>query len=91
MLICEKSTKELYEMDNSKLQQRLYVISRFESDGRIQLLKTINAEKDPFTENIKDFNKMPEKIRQSINKLNYLIKGKDFDLVNGEIIFLNKK
>ncbi|MEE1142081.1 MAG: HNH endonuclease domain-containing protein [Bacteroidales bacterium] len=90
LLIYDKNPKELYGMDRNQLQQRLYVISRFEGDGRIQLLKTINAEKEPKTESIKDFYKLPEKIRQSINGLNYLIKGRDFDLINGEIVFFNK-
>ncbi|MEE0909624.1 MAG: HNH endonuclease domain-containing protein [Bacteroidales bacterium] len=90
LLVYDKNPQELYDMDKNQLQQRLYVISRFEGDGRIQLLKTINAEKEPKTESIKDFNKLPEKIRQSANGINYLIKGRDFDLVNGEIVFFNK-
>lgn len=90
LLIYDKNPQELYDMDKNQLQQRLYVISRFEGDGRIQLLKTINAEKEPKTESIKDFNKLPEKIRQSANGINYLIKGRDFDLINGEIVFFNK-
>jgi len=95
LLIYNTSQQELYSMDNIQLQQRLYVVRGFENDGkRIILTKAINAQQDKDLgkgESVKDFNKMPEKIRQGINGLNYLIKGKDFDLIGGEIVFLNKK
>jgi CRISPR-associated endonuclease Csn1 len=91
LLVYNKNVEELYNMNKEQLQQRLYVVRGFWKDKRIILQKTINAEKDPKTENVKSFDNMPEMIRQSVNKLNYLIKGKDFDLIGGEIVFLNKK
>lgn len=95
LLIYEKNPQELYEMEQQQLQQRLYVIPNagFERPFTIKLIKNINAQPDKDLgkgESIKDFNKMPEKIRQSVNQLKYLIKDKDFDLVNGEIVFFNK-
>ncbi len=93
LLIYDKTSQELLNMDKNKLQQRLYVIDGFESDGRVILKKNITAQSDKDLgkgESAKDFNNMPEKIRQSINGLNYLIRGKDFDLVNGGIVFFNK-
>jgi CRISPR-associated endonuclease Csn1 len=91
LLIYENSPKELFDMDNHQLLERLYVVRGFESDFRINLIKTINAEKEPKAKPIESFNNMPEKIRKSVRGLNYLIKGKDFDLIGGEIVFLNKK
>ena len=91
LLIYENSPKELFDMDNHQLLERLYVVRGFESDFRTNLIKTINAEKEPKAKPIESFNNMPEKIRKSVRGLNYLIKGKDFDLIGGEIVFLNKK
>ena len=91
LLIYQNNVEELYDMDNFQLKERLYIIKGFWKDKRIVLQKTINAEKEPSTENIKDFNKMPEKIRQSINKLNYLIKGVDFEINNSQVKFLRKE
>lgn len=94
LLIYNTSQQELYSMDNIQLQQRLYVVRGFESPYTIKLIKSLNAQQDKDLgkgENIKSFDNTPEKIRQSVNKLNYLIKGKDFDLIGGEIVFLNKK
>ena len=42
-------------------------------------------------ETIKDFNNLPSKIRTSINSLNYLVCGIDFDIINGNIEFFNRK
>jgi hypothetical protein len=94
LLIYNTSQQELYSMDNIQLQQRLYVVRGFESPYTIKLIKSLNAQQDKDLgkgENIKSFDNTPEKIRQSVNKLNYLIKGIDFDLIGGEIVFLNKK
>lgn len=96
MLLLYKDTpQELYEMNQHHLQQRLYVIPNggFERPYTIKLVSNITALPDKDLgkgESLKDFNNMPKKIRQSVNQLKYLIKGKDFDLVNGEVRFLNK-
>ena len=97
MLLLYKDTpQELYEMDQHHLQQRLYVIPNggFERPYTIKLVSNITAQPDKDLgkgESLKDFNNLPKKIRQSVNQLKYLLRGKDFDLVNGEIVFFNKK
>ena len=82
VLLYENSPDELVEADNALLSQRLYVVTGFENPSLIKLVKHINAKKDTDLgrgESIKSFNKMPEKIRQSIGKLNILLQGKDFE------------
>lgn len=95
VLLYKNNVEELYKMveDNEKhlLKERLYIIRGFWKDGNIIILqKTINAEKSPSVTKLEDFNKTPDKMRKSVNQLKYLIKGRDFDLVNGEIVFFNK-
>lgn len=90
LLVYKDSDEFLNEMDNPMLYQRLYIIRGFEKDGRIILQKHINAQADKELgkgESIKDFNNMPEKIRCSINTLNYLIQKKDFEITSKGIIF----
>lgn len=90
LLIYKDSNEFLNEMDHTMLSQRLYIIKGFEKDGRIILQKHINAQADKELgkgESIKDFSNMPEKIRCSINTLNYLIQKKDFEITPQGIIF----
>jgi hypothetical protein len=92
LLIYQNNVEELYDMDNFQLKERLYIVRGFWKDGNLLILqKTINAEKSPSVTKLEDFNKTPDKMRKSVNQLKYLIKGKDFDLVNGEIVLFNKK
>ena len=61
--------------------------------GLTKLIRSSNAQQDKELgkgESIKDFNNLPQKIRQSINKLHYLLRGIDFKIINGRIEFLNK-
>ncbi len=94
VLLYKDTLEELYDMDNSKLINHLYIVKGFESDRRITLVQTINAQTDKelgIGETIKDFNNLPSKIRTSINSLNYLVCGIDFDIINGNIEFFNRK
>lgn len=82
VLLYENSPDELVEADKNLLSQRLNVVTGFENPSLIKLVKHINAKKEADLgkgESIKSFDKMPEKIRQSIGKLNFLLRGKDFD------------
>lgn len=79
------------------LSERLYIIERFEGDNVVNLKKHLCSR--PFKEtgrgkaiNLKSFdNGLPEKIRQSIKQLNYLLEDVDFKInLEGKIIFRNK-
>lgn len=94
LLIYKNNPNELFEMDNVQLSKRLYVIDGFERKSCLtKLIRSSNAQQDKELgkgESIKDFNNLPQKIRQSINKLHYLLRGIDFKIINGRIEFLNK-
>ena len=82
ILLYENSPDELVEADKNLLSQRLYVVTGFENPNYIKLVKHINAQKDSELgkgESVKSFDKTPEKIRQTITGLHYLIAGKDFE------------
>lgn len=92
-LILYKDIDELaaiVEMPNEKLSDRLYVIERFERDNnKIILKKHICAKTDKETgrgESIKPNCPLPEKIRQGINGINYLLEDIDFKISPDGII-----
>jgi CRISPR-associated endonuclease Csn1 len=75
------------------INDRLYVIIGFETPFNIKLKRHINAQPDKDLgkgENIKDWNNLPQKIRCSINTLNFLLEGKDFEInPDGTVEFKN--
>lgn len=91
LLLYKDSIDELKDLGAEMLSQRLYVIRGFENDGnRIILQKHSNAqpEKDLGKgESIKDFGKMPEKIRCGINTVKYLVQGVDYRITSKGIVF----
>lgn len=91
MLLLYKETKqELFEMDVDSLSNRLYVVRGFENPSLIKLVKHTNAQSDKDLgkgESIKDFNKMPEKIRCGVNTIKFLKKDIDFTLSTKGIEF----
>jgi len=95
LLLYKDSPQELLEMDKSLISQRLYVVRGFENDGnRIILQKNTNAQADKDLgkgESIKNYSKMPEKIRCGINTLKFIIRGKDFQITTNGISFINNK
>lgn len=93
LLIYDNTATELFDMSNEHLSKRLYVVKGFENPSTIKLVQNSNARQDTDLgkgESIKSFNDLPQKIRQSINKLHYLLRGTDFEIINGRIEFLNK-
>lgn len=102
-VILYKDNKDLDNLlrkpiDIKLLSERLYIIERFESANIVNLKKHICSK--PLNETgrgkaiiLKSFdNVLPEKIRQSINKLNYLLEDIDFKItLEGKIIFFNKR
>ena len=92
LLLYKDSPQELSEMDKSLISQRLYIVKGFENPSLIKLVKHTNAQADKDLgkgESIKDYSKMPEKIRCGINTLKFLIKGKDFQITTNGISFIN--
>lgn len=90
LLFYKDSINELKDMDNEMLSQRFYVVRGFENPSLIKLIKHINAQADKDLgkgESIKDYGRMPEKIRCGINTLKYLIQGVDFQITSKRIIF----
>lgn len=90
LLLYKDSINELKDLDNELLSQRFYVVRGFENPSLIKLVKHINAQADKDLgkgESIKDYGRMPEKIRCGINTLKYLVQGVDFQITSKGIIF----
>jgi CRISPR-associated endonuclease Csn1 len=91
VLLYKSNSDEVLDMNQNELSKRLYTILGFENPSRINLKRHLNAMKDTDLgkgESIKDFNNLPEKIRCSVNTLNFLVEGKDFKMnLNGTIKF----
>jgi CRISPR-associated endonuclease Csn1 len=84
VLLFEHDRKELTSLSKAQYSKRLYIIQGFESDKRITLLHHLCAKQDVPREPIQTFEALPEKIRCSINQINYLVEGVDFEqTVNG--------
>ncbi len=94
LLIYKENIDELVDLNQSQLSNYLYVIRGFENDGnRINLVKHINAQQDSELgkgESIKDYSKMPQKIRCGINTLKFLVNGIDFKITPSGIEFVNR-
>lgn len=91
VLLYNESEQELEDLGNDALSQRLYRVRGFENDGnRIVLQRHINAQQDKELgkgESVKDFGKLPEKIRQGINGLKLLVLGSDFVFsIDGRVV-----
>jgi CRISPR-associated endonuclease Csn1 len=95
VLFYKDSPEEIEDMiqfkDNKGLAKRLYKITSFEPDGRIQF--KLHNEARPDTQNdegrksIVDFENPHSRLRLSLSGINFLIEGKDFKLTDwGEII-----
>ncbi len=91
LLLYKNNPLELYDMSPKELSKRLYTVLGFENPSRINLKRHLNSMKDSDLgkgKSIKDFNNLPEKIRCSINTLNFLLEGKDFEMnLDGTITF----
>ena len=80
VLLYQNHVDELKGMPNDELSKRLYVIDGFETDGnRIIIRHHLSAQKDLGKgESIKNWEKLPKKIRCGIATLNFLVEGIDF-------------
>ena len=83
ILLYKSHSEEVRYMSQSEQSERLYTILGFENPSRINLKRHLNAKKDNDLgkgESIKNFSNLPEKIRCSVNTLNFLVEGKDFNM-----------
>ena len=90
LLLYKNSPQELLDLDRETLSRRLYVVRGFENPSLIKLVRHVNAQPDKDLgkgESIKDFSRMPEKIRCGINTLKDLVKEVDFCLTPAGIAF----
>lgn len=87
----ENTSEELKRISNEDLSKRLFKITQFESDGRIQLRHHAQggADKDLVKESAVNFEKPVQKLRISLSNVNAIFEGKDFVLHStGKIDFL---
>lgn len=90
VLLYKDNPIELIDLDNKCISNRLYVVRGFENDGcRILLEKHICAKSDDKTrgKSIKNYSELPDRIRCGVKTMNFILEGKDFEIVNGKIEF----
>jgi len=89
-LFYENSPEELKQLSKSELNNRLFKITQFESDGRIQLRHHAQggADKDLKKESSVNFEQPVQKLRISLSNVKAIFEGKDFILhSSGKIDF----
>uniref|UniRef100_UPI0040494F5C type II CRISPR RNA-guided endonuclease Cas9 n=1 Tax=Flavobacterium sp. TaxID=239 RepID=UPI0040494F5C len=87
----ENSPDEVKKLSEAQLNKRLYKITQFESDGRIQFKHHAQggADKDMIKESSLNFEKPAQKLRISLSNVKAIFEGKDFILhPSGKINFL---
>ena len=86
----ENNPDEIKKLSKKELNKRLFKITQFESDGRIQLRHHAQggADKDLKKESSMNFEKPVQKLRISLSNVKSIFEGKDFILhPTGEIEF----
>ena len=87
----ENNPEELKNISKENLSKRLFKITQFESDGRIQFRHHAQggADKDLKKESSLDFEKSAQKLRISLSNIKAIFEGKDFIIhPSGKIDFL---
>ena len=87
----ENSPEELKNISKEELNRRLFKITQFESDGRIQMRHHAQggADKDLVKESSVNFERQVQKLRISLSNVKAVFEGKDFILYpTGKIDFL---
>ena len=87
LLLFKDDIEEIKELTNEDIAKRLYYVKSFEGDKTISLIKHNTPENNTPEKgsSVKDFNNLPVKIRCSINTINFIILGRDFEIINGKI------
>ncbi len=82
VVLWEKSPDEVWDLNQSEVRKRVFKITSFESDGRIQM--RFHQQAKPDKELVKasemNFLESNEKLRISVSKFNALVEGVDFKL-----------
>lgn len=90
VLFYEDDKEELRQLSSSELSKRLYKITQFESDGRIQLRHHAQGgpDKDLKKESSLDFDRPAQKLRISLSNFKAGFENEDFDILpSGKIKF----
>ncbi|MCF6279337.1 MAG: hypothetical protein L3J14_03220 [Flavobacteriaceae bacterium] len=92
ILFYEKSKNELKQLSKQELSNRLYKITQFEGDGRIQLRHHIQggADKNLKKESLLNFEKPAQKLRMSLSNFKAAIENKDFTISKSATIRFNE-
>jgi len=82
VLFYQNSKKELKQLSKQELSSRLYKITQFEGDGRIQLRHHIQggADKNLKKESSLNFEKPAQKLRVSLSNFKAAIENRDFTI-----------
>ena len=86
ILIYKDSPEELYDLETTALSKRLYKVTTFESDGRINLCHHLCANQTK-GQAIKDYDNLPSIIRCGASTIRFLQKDVDFTFEKGKIVF----
>lgn len=88
IIFWENSPDEIWDLDKSQIQKRLFKLTQFESDGRIQARfhQVAKPDNEISRSSEMDFENFVEKLRISKGNLNILVQGYDFKInVLGQI------
>ena len=87
-----EKAEDQYKLDEITASKRLYRIDSIEHDKRIRLTwhNSVKSSENKKTITDSDFEDLPNGMRATITKLNFILLGTDFDIVNGKIIPLRK-
>lgn len=86
--------EDQYQLSSSIISKRLYRINTIEMQRKRLTLTRHNLVKSWTGSNTisdTDFESLPDGMRMPITKLHFLLLGKDFDIIDGKIIPLNKE
>ena len=89
VLVYKDSPEELYDMEQTNLKRRLYMVYGFENGGMRIRMSNHLFDTDDKAESVKDYKNLPTAIRCGIKTIKFLIMGKhrDFVIRNGNIEF----
>ena len=81
-------TEDQYHLDAATISKRLYRVNTIEKKEKRMYLTRHNIVKSWTKKNTisdSDFRDLPDGMRMSITKLNFLLLGTDFDIIDGKI------
>lgn len=87
-----ETAEEQFELDPTTISKRLYRINSIQMDKRLKLTRHNLAKSWTAINTIDDtsFTDLPDGMRMTITKLNFLLLGTDFDIIDGRIVPMKK-